>query len=237
MVFKISKNWRFYEQNPGKAILPRKPSRMRIIARTKNIIARRIRTRHPRFTKYASTVRPAGHIRSSFCPYKKLYLYENETRIDNDVIRAARVKARDTDPVGYVTIEVMLVDYWHSVDLDQGLLDGIIEDWKTKAVAEGDKGRERGGTVRAITSYEQGATHKHWRRRHIMEYLSTRGAVMPQISTALMKRKPTDLPSPQYHTLPELLEKYWSDNNTPLTDISTIIVEFTTEVAAIGDDD
>lgn len=93
----------------------------------------------------------------------------------------------------------MLVDYWHSVDLDQGLLDGIIEDWKTKAVAEGDKGRERGGTVRAITSYEQGATHKHWRRRHIMEYLSTRGAVMPQISTALMKRKPTDLPSPQYH--------------------------------------
>ena len=29
---------------------------------------------------------------------KKLYLYENETRIDNDVIRAARVKARDTDP-------------------------------------------------------------------------------------------------------------------------------------------
>ena len=149
---------------------------------------------------------------------KKLYLYENETRIDNDVIRAARVKARDTDPVGYVTIEVMLVDYWHSVDLDQGLLDGIIEDWKTKAVAEGDKGRERGGTVRAITSYEQGATHKHWRRRHIMEYLSTRGAVMPQISTALMKRKPTDLPSPQYHTLPELLEKYWSDNNTPPRD-------------------
>jgi hypothetical protein len=98
LVFKISKNWRFYEQNPGKAILPRKPSRMRIIARTKNIIARRIRTRHPRFIKYASAVRPAGHISSSFCLYKKLYLYENETRIDNDVIRAARVKARDTDP-------------------------------------------------------------------------------------------------------------------------------------------
>jgi len=38
-----------------------------------------------------------------------------------------------------------------------------------------------------------------------------------------MKRKDTDLPTPQYHTLPELLVKYWTDSNTHMEQLTDII--------------
>jgi len=138
---------------------------------------------------------------------KLLYLLRHETEVDKEIIQNAKLNATD-DGDGLVQI---LEQYWRKTDTDPDTLEAIVQEWRTSGVQE-------------ITTYTQAATHKSWRGPLIKKYLKDCKAFTEIIiKEAKMKRKDTDLPTPQYHTLPELLVKYWTDSNTHMEQLTDII--------------
>ena len=138
---------------------------------------------------------------------KLLYLLRHEKEVDKEIIQNAKLNATD-DGDGLVQI---LEQYWRKTDTDPDTLEAIVQEWRTSGVQE-------------ITTYTQAATHKSWRSALIKKYLKDCKAFTEIIiKGAKMKRKDTDLPTPQYHTLPELLVKYWTDSNTHMEQLTDII--------------